>query len=87
LQVFSAQSKFDAGCGWPAFDNSYPGALTRLLDPDGRRTEIRCAHCGGHLGNEFVGERLTEKNMRECVNSPSIRFVPEGRTLPEVLKP
>ncbi len=80
--LFTSQSKFDAGCGWPAFDESYPGALKRLLDPDGRRTEIRCANCGGHLGHEFVGERLTDKNTRECVNSLSIRFVPEGQPLP-----
>lgn len=85
--LFSSQSKFDAGCGWPAFDDSYPSALKRLLDPDGRRTEIRCANCGGHLGHEFVGERLTAKNTRECVNSLSIRFVPVGQRLPDVLQP
>jgi peptide-methionine (R)-S-oxide reductase len=83
--LFSSESKFDAGCGWPAFDASYPDALQRLRDPDGRRTEIRCAHCGGHLGHEFVGERLTEKNTRECVNSLAIRFVPAGQALPGVL--
>jgi len=85
--LFSSESKFDAGCGWPAFDDSYEGALKRLIDPDGRRTEIRCGHCDGHLGHEFVGERLTQKNTRECVNSLSIRFVPDGQPLPEVLKP
>lgn len=85
--LFSSQSKFDAGCGWPAFDDSHPASLKRLPDPDGRRTEIRCANCDGHLGHEFVGERLTEKNTRECVNSLSIRFVPASDALPEVLHP
>lgn len=85
--LFSSKSKFDAGCGWPAFDESFPNAIRRLTDPDGRRTEIRCAQCDGHLGHEFVGERLTAKNTRECVNSLSIRFVPEGQALPQVLKP
>ncbi len=85
--LFSSKTKFDAGCGWPAFDASYPNALKRLLDADGRRIEIQCANCGGHLGHEFVGEGLTETNTRECVNSLSIRFVPEGEPLPEVAEP
>jgi peptide-methionine (R)-S-oxide reductase len=83
--LFSAESKFDASCGWPAFDASYPDALKRLRDPDGTRTEIECANCGAHLGHEFVGERLTAKNTRECVNSLSIRFVPEGKELPPTI--
>jgi peptide-methionine (R)-S-oxide reductase len=83
--LFSSQSKFDAGCGWPAFDASYPDALKRLRDPDGYRTEIECANCGAHLGHEFVGERLTAQNTRECVNSLSIRFVPEGKELPPTI--
>ena len=74
--LFSSKSKFDAGCGWPAFDESFPNAIKRIADPDGTRTEIECAKCGAHLGHEFVGERLTAKNTRECVNSLSIRFVP-----------
>jgi len=83
--LFSSQSKFDAGCGWPAFDASYPDALKRLRDPDGYRTEVECASCGAHLGHEFVGERLTAQNTRECVNSLSIRFVPEGKELPPTI--
>ena len=83
--LFSSQSKFDAGCGWPAFDASYPDALKCLRDPDGYRTEIECANCGAHLGHEFVGERLTAQNTRECVNSLSIRFVPEGKELPPTI--
>ena len=83
--LFSAQSKFDAGCGWPAFDENYPNAVKRLPDPDGSRTEIECANCGGHLGHVFMGERLTAKNTRHCVNSLSIRFIPKDHALPEVL--
>ncbi len=83
--LFSSESKYDAGCGWPAFDDSYPNALKRLPDPDGYRTEIECANCGAHLGHEFLGERLTAKNTRECVNSLSIRFVPEGQELPPIM--
>lgn len=74
--LFSSKSKFDAGCGWPAFDDSFPNSIKRLPDPDGVRTEIECANCGAHLGHEFVGEQLTAKNTRECVNSLSIRFIP-----------
>ena len=80
--LFSSRSKFDAGCGWPAFDDSFPNALKRISDPDGMRTEIECTKCGGHLGHEFRGEFLTTKNTRECVDSLSIRFIPEGKDLP-----
>ncbi len=83
--LFSSKAKFDAGCGWPAFDEEFPKSVTWLPDEDGRRTEIRCAHCDGHLGHVFEGERLTEKNTRHCVNSLSIKFIPEGEELPEVL--
>jgi peptide-methionine (R)-S-oxide reductase len=78
--LFSSKSKFDAGCGWPAFDDSFPNAIRRLQDPDGIRTEIECAKCGAHLGHEFIGEQLTAKNTRECVNSLSIRFIPAKKT-------
>ena len=73
--LFSSKSKFDADCGWPAFDKNFPGAIERNQDIDGIRTEIMCAHCGGHLGHVFEGEHLTEKNTRHCVNSLSIRFL------------
>lgn len=86
LPLFSSQAKFDAGCGWPAFDESFPNALERLRDSDGIRIEIQCANCNAHLGHEFLGEQLTQKNVRECVNSLSIRFIKEGEELPPVLQ-
>lgn len=82
--LFSAKSKFDAECGWPSFDENFPNAVKRLLDADGRRTEIQCANCGAHLGHVFEGEKFTEKDTRHCVNSLSIRFIPAGKPLPEV---
>lgn len=84
--LFSSKSKFDAGCGWPAFDQNFPDALKRIPDPDGTRTEIQCANCSGHLGHVFVGEKLTEKDTRHCVNSLSIKFIPAGEKLPEIFK-
>ena len=83
--LFSSESKFDAGCGWPAFDGNLAGEVLQISDPDGMRTEIRCASCGGHLGHAFSGERLTANNIRHCVNSLSLKFIPEGENLPRVI--
>jgi peptide-methionine (R)-S-oxide reductase len=79
--LFRLKNKFNSGCGWPSFDGSFPKALKRVPDPDGPRTEIECANCGGHLGHVFLGEHITDKNIRECVNSLSIRFIPKGKEL------